>query len=38
MDEFALRFNARKYKWEDKFNLVLSSVVGKRLTYQQLIN
>jgi len=37
MDEFALRFNARKYK-EDRFNLVLSSVVGKRMTYQQLIN
>jgi len=37
MDEFALRFNARKYNGEDRFNLVLSSVVGKRLTYQQLI-
>jgi len=38
MDEFALKFNTRKYKGEDRFNLVLSSVVGKRMTYQQLIN
>lgn len=38
IDEFTLRFNARKYNEQERFNLVLSSVVGKRLTYQQLIS
>jgi transposase-like protein len=37
-DEFTLRFNTRKYSEQDRFNLALSSAVGKRLTYQQLIS
>ena len=36
MDEFTFRFNTRKYDEEDRFNLTLSSMVGKRMTYQQL--
>jgi len=38
VNEFTLRFNTRKYEDEERFNLLLSSVVGKRLTYEQLIN
>jgi transposase-like protein len=38
VDEFTFRYNTRKYEARDRFDLVLSSVVGKRLTYQQLIN
>lgn len=38
VDEFSLRFNTREYKEQERFDLVLSSVVGRRLTYQQLIN
>jgi hypothetical protein len=36
-DEFTLRDNTRKYSEQERLELVLSSVVGKRLTYQQLI-
>ena len=38
VDEFTLRFNTRKYNQQDRFDLVLLSAVGKRLTYRQLIN
>ena len=38
VDEFTLRYNTRKYEERERFNLVLASVVGQRLTYQQLIN
>jgi transposase-like protein len=38
VDEFTLRFNTREYGDQDRFNLALSSAVGKRLTYQQLIS
>jgi len=38
VDEFTFRFNTRKHSKQERFNLALSSVVGKRLTYQQLIN
>lgn len=37
-DEFTLRFNTRKYSEQERFDLLLSSTVGKRLTYQQLIS
>lgn len=33
VDEFVLRFNTRKYSEQERFNLVLSSIVGKQLTY-----
>ena len=38
IDEFVLRFNTRKHEEKDRFDLVLLSSIGKRLTYQQLIN
>jgi transposase-like protein len=38
VDEFTLRFNTRKYKEQERFDLLLLSVVNKRLTYQELIN
>ena len=38
IDEFVLRFNTRKHEEKDRFNLALSSMVDKRLTYQQLIS
>lgn len=37
-DEFTLRYNTREYDERERFELVLSSVVGKNLTYQQLTN
>lgn len=36
VDEFIFRRNTRKYGEQERFDLVLSSVMGKRLTYQQL--
>lgn len=38
VDEFVMRNNTRKYSKQDRFDLLLSSTIGKRLTYQQLIN
>jgi len=38
VDEFTLRFNTRKNDTQERFDLVLSSLIGKRMTYQQLIN
>ncbi len=38
LDEFALRNNTRQYGDKERFDLVLLSSIGKRLTYQQLIN
>jgi len=38
IDEFTLRYNTRKYEEQDRLSLVFSSVVGQRLTYQQLIS
>lgn len=38
IDEFVLRFNTRKYKTEERFDLVLLSSVGKSLSYSQLIS
>jgi len=37
IDEIVFRHNTRKYSDEERFNLMLLSSVGKRLTYQQLI-
>jgi len=37
-NEFAFRYNARNYSDEERFNLMLLSTVGKRLTYQELIS
>jgi hypothetical protein len=36
MDEIAFRYNTRKYSTEERFDLMLSSTIGKRLTYKQL--
>jgi transposase-like protein len=38
IDEFVLRFNTRKYKTEERFDLVLLASVGKSLSYNQLIS
>lgn len=38
IDEFLLRFNTRKFTTQNRFDLVLSGVTGKKLTYQNLIN
>jgi transposase-like protein len=38
LDEYTLRNNTRQYSDKDRFDLVLLSGIGKRLTYQQLIN
>jgi transposase-like protein len=38
IDEIVFRYNTRKYRDEERFNLMLSSMVDKRLTYQQLIS
>lgn len=38
INEFTLRYNTRKHSEQDRLDFVLSSVVGKRLTYQQLIS
>jgi transposase-like protein len=36
VDEYTLRFNTRKFGTQERFDLVLSSVAGKRLTYNEL--
>lgn len=38
VDEFAFRFNTRKYKEQDRFDLMLLSSVGKSLSYRELIS
>lgn len=38
VNEFTFRFNTRNYSDRYRFDLMLGSAVGKRLTYQQLIN
>ena len=38
VDEFTFRFNTREYKEQDRFDLVLLSSVGKRLSYRELIS
>lgn len=37
VDEFTLRFNTRTYTTANRFDLILSNVAGKRLTYANLI-
>ena len=36
LDEQAFRFNNRKVKDADRFNMVLSGILGKRVTYSAL--
>ncbi len=36
IDEFVLRFNTRKYGEQERFDLVLSSIMGKSFGYSQL--
>ncbi len=38
IDEITFRYNTRKYEEKERFDLALLSSIGKRLTYQQLIN
>ncbi|MBL7824158.1 MAG: IS1595 family transposase [Saprospiraceae bacterium] len=38
VDEYSLRYNTRKCTQQDRFDLVLSGVSNKKLTYQTLIN
>lgn len=38
VNEFLLRFNTRKFNTQSRFDLVLSAVTGKRLTYKNLIS
>jgi transposase-like protein len=38
LDEYTLRNNTKQYSDKERFDLVLLSSIGKRLTYQQLIN
>ena len=38
VDEITFRYNTRKYEEKERFDLVLLSSIGKRLTYQQVIN
>ena len=38
VDEFTLRFNTRTYTTANRFDLILSNIAGKRLTYETLIN
>jgi hypothetical protein len=37
-NEFAFRYNTRKYKEQERFDLVLLSTAGKSLSYRQLIS
>jgi len=37
IDEFTLRFNTRKFDTQSRFDLILSGVSNKRLTYEDLI-
>jgi transposase-like protein len=38
VDEFTLRYNTRTFTAQNRFDLVLGNVAGKRLTYETLIN
>lgn len=37
VDEFTLRFNTRKYNTQMRFDLILSAIAGKKMTYEDLI-
>lgn len=37
LDEQAFRFNERKLTDAERFSLAITGIVGKRLTYQELI-
>jgi len=38
VDEFALRYNSRTFGTQERFDMVLANVAGKRLTYDTLIS
>ncbi len=38
VDECVIRYNTRKHSEQERFNLVLSSVIGKSLSYRELIS
>jgi hypothetical protein len=38
VDESVFRHNTRKYSVKERFDLALSSTVGKKLTYRELTN
>lgn len=38
IDEFLLRFNTRKFTTQNRFDLILSDIAGKRLTFNTLVN
>lgn len=38
LDEFVLRNNTNKLSFQEKFDTLLLSTIGKQLTYQQLIS
>ena len=38
VNEFTFRFNTRKYKEQERFDLLLLSSVGKSLSYRELIS
>ena len=38
LDEFVFRNNTRKYSKEERCDLLLSSAIGKHLTYRELIS
>ena len=37
IDEFSLRFNTRKFGTQQRFDMILAGVTGKRLTYEKLV-
>ena len=37
VDEFSLRYNSRKLETQQRFDMILANVAGKRLTYEDLI-
>ena len=37
VDEFAFRFNTRNYEEQERFDLMLGSMINKRLTYRELV-
>lgn len=38
VNEFALRYNTRKFDSADRFDVILSNIEGRKLTYENLIN
>jgi len=38
VDEFTFRYNTRNYSEQERFDLLLSSTIGKKMTYRELIS